>query len=178
MKVLFAYATRHGATTGIAERIATTLREEGIHAQALPVEDVTSLEEYDAVVLGGAAYMFHWLKDARKFAQRHQAALEQRPVWLFSSGPLGTEASDAEGHDLREAAEPSEIAALRELIAPRGHRVFFGALDPATLGLRDRLIRTLPAGRALLPEGDFRDWPEIDAWADSIAADVRQVPNG
>jgi menaquinone-dependent protoporphyrinogen oxidase len=171
MKVLVAYATRHGATTGIAERIATTLREEGIHAQALPVEDVTSLEEYDAVVLGGAAYMFHWLKDARKFAQRHQAALEQRPVWLFSSGPLGTDQVDEEGHDVREAARPKEFEELTGLLNPRGEEVFFGAYDPQQkpIGLGERVTRMMPAAEAALPAGDFRDWERIEAWARHIA---------
>ena len=55
MDVLVAYATRHGATAGIAERIAGTLRGEGVHAVARPVEEVSQLEDYDAVVLGGAA---------------------------------------------------------------------------------------------------------------------------
>jgi menaquinone-dependent protoporphyrinogen oxidase len=178
MKILVAYASKHGATRAIAERVAMRLTTAGHAVDVRSVSEATAPVGYDAVIIGSAVYFDHWEKDATAFVRHHRDVLAARPVWLFSSGPLGTEASDAEGHDLREAAEPSEIAALRELIAPRGHRVFFGALDPATLGLRDRLIRTLPAGRALLPEGDFRDWPEIDAWADSIAADVRHVPNG
>ena len=37
MKILVAYATRHGATAGIAERIAATLTESGLPAEARPV---------------------------------------------------------------------------------------------------------------------------------------------
>jgi hypothetical protein len=44
MKTLVAYATRHGATAGIAERIAATLTESGRPAQARPVEEVTTVE--------------------------------------------------------------------------------------------------------------------------------------
>ena len=171
MKVLIAYATRHGATAGIAERVATTLRDEGVEAQALPVEDVTRLDEYDAVVLGGAAYMYHWLKDARKFARRHQAELRQRPVWLFSSGPLGSEEVDAQGNDVREGARPKEFDELTELLQPRGEAVFFGAYDPDAkpIGLVERVTRMAPAAEAALPSGDFRDWDEIDAWAKQVA---------
>ena len=61
MRVLVAYATRHGATAGIAERVAAALTAAGLSAEARPVEDVRDVEPYDAVVLGGAAYMFHWL---------------------------------------------------------------------------------------------------------------------
>lgn len=31
------------------------------------------------------------------------------------------------------------------------------------------MIRKMPAGRALLPEGDFRDWNDIEASAIGIA---------
>ena len=61
---------------------------------------------------------------------------------------------------------------------PREHRVFFGALDPHHLGLRDGLIRTTPAGRKLLPEGDFRNWTEVDAFAAEIAAALEPAPTG
>ncbi len=34
----------------------------------------------------------HWLKPAKQFVERHAAALDKRPVWLFSSGPIGEKA--------------------------------------------------------------------------------------
>jgi menaquinone-dependent protoporphyrinogen oxidase len=174
MNVLVAYATRHGATAGIAEQIAATLCEEGIQAEARPVEDVTGLEEYDAVVLGGAAYMFHWLKAARTFAHEHRSALRQLPVWLFSSGPLGTDEVDDEGRDVREAARPKEFDELTELLRPRSEEVFFGAYDPQEkpIGVGERITRMMPAARAALPAGDFRDWDQIDAWAREIAQEL------
>ncbi len=164
MSVLVAYASKYGATQGIAERVAEVLRAAGRATEVRPTKAVGDLAGFDGVVVGSAAYFGHWLKEATEFVRRYEADLAARPVWLFSSGPLGTEATDAEGRDKRVTAEPGELAQLRELIHPRDHRVFFGALEPGKLGLRDRLIRTLPAGRALLPEGDFRDWPAIDAW--------------
>jgi menaquinone-dependent protoporphyrinogen oxidase len=90
-------------------------------------------------------------------------------VWLFSSGPLGTSDVDAAGNDVREAAVPKELARIQDVIKPRDHRVFFGALDHTTFGLPERLLWALPGSRQLLIEGDFRDWSEIDAWATSIA---------
>src|SRR6266536_3594454 len=42
--------------------------------------------------------------------------------------------------------------------------VFFGALDPGKLSFAERSLRKLPAARAMLPEGDFRDWAEIETW--------------
>ena len=178
MKVLVAYASKHGATQGIALLVAERLGTVGLEAEARPVTAGGDLAGYEAFVIGSAAYLGRWLKEAADFVRHNRALLASRPVWLFSSGPLGTETTDAQGRDLRVAADPTEIAEFREAIQPRDHRVFFGALDPSKLGFRDRAIRTLPAGRALLPEGDFRDWAEIEAWATGIARELAQVPVG
>jgi len=175
MTILVAYATRHGATAGIAERIATTLRAQGLSAEARPVAEVRGLAPYDAVILGGAAYMFHWLKDATRFARRHRAELRQRPVWLFSSGPLGTELVDEQGHDVLETSRPKEFPELTTLLHPRGEKIFFGAWDPdaPAIGLGERMLRHMPASRAATPAGDFRDWPAIDDWATQIATSLK-----
>ena len=42
------------------------------------------------------------------------------------------------------------------------------------LGFSERTIRKLPAARTMLPEGDFRDWAEIDAWTSGIAHQLAQ----
>jgi len=55
-----------------------------------------------------------------------------------------------------------------------GEQVFFGAYDPGAppVGLGERFVQHLPAVRAALSAGDFRDWPAIDAWAAQIAAEL------
>jgi menaquinone-dependent protoporphyrinogen oxidase len=55
MKVLVDYASRHGSTAGIAERIAAGLREAGLSAEARPVADVDDVGSYEAVVVGAGA---------------------------------------------------------------------------------------------------------------------------
>lgn len=177
MRVLVAYATRHGATAGIAERVAAALTTAGLSAKAQPVEDVKDVKDvkdYDAVVLGGAAYMFHWLKPAVTFARRHRKELAARPVWLFSSGPLGNDLVDKDGKNVLETSRPKEFDELTRLLHPRGEQVFFGAYDPDAppVGLGERLLQHMPATRDALPAGDFRDWPVIDAWAAQIAAEL------
>lgn len=173
MKVLVAYASRHGSTAGIAERIAAGLRAGGVPAEARAVALVDDIEAYDAVVVGAAAYMFHWLKDATRFVKRHRTTLAARPVWLFSSGPLGTERVDEHGDDVLEACRPREFDELAALVHPRGVNVFFGAWDPEAppVGLVERVIRHLPANSET-PAGDFRDWAAIDAWAAEITHEL------
>ena len=137
---------------------------------------------YDAFVIGSAAYMGRWLKGARAFAQRHRSILAGKPTWLFSSGPVGTDTVDAKGHDVRAAAEPKEFAELRGELHPRDEHVFWGAYDPNAkpIGLAEslgqRILNLIPAARDALPAGDFRDWTEIDAWAESIAAQLTDRP--
>jgi menaquinone-dependent protoporphyrinogen oxidase len=174
MKVLVGYASRHGATAGIAERIAAALREAGLSAEARPIAEVRELSDYDAFVIGAAAYMFHWLKDATRFVKRHHRLLAERPVWLFSSGPLGTDLVDEEGRDIFEATRPKEFDELSDLVHSSGERVFFGAWDPNAppVGLGERMVRHMPAARTSIPAGDFRDWPAIDAWAAGIAREL------
>ena len=175
MSILVAYSSKHGATREIAERIAENLREAGQDADARPVRDAGDLGDYEGFVLGSAVYMGHWLKDATGFVRSNQDLLAQRPVWLFSSGPLGTEATDAKGVDLHAAAEPTELSEFQKTIHPREHHVFFGVLDPGRLSFTERSLRKLPAARAILPEGDFRDWDEIQEWAYEIAHEMTQV---
>jgi len=171
MRVLVAYASRYGATQGIAERIAATLRQQGHEAIVEAAEKADDPAAYDAAVIGSAAYMFHWMKAATKFVQGNAGALASRPVWLFSSGPLGTKEKDGQGRNLCEFLEPKEIAEFRTTFKPRDHRVFFGAMDSSKLGFLHRLIYKMPANRdnAMFPQGDFRNWVEIEAWAGSIA---------
>jgi len=155
--ILVAYASKHGATAGIAERIAERLSERGHETEARSVDLIEALEHFDAVVLGSAVYAGSWRKEAVAFAERHAQALRRIPVWMFSSGPLGDRVADQE-------EQPRQLEKIRRSISPRDHRMFFGALDMSTLSFGERMI--VKAVKA--PEGDFRDWDEIDAWADSI----------
>jgi menaquinone-dependent protoporphyrinogen oxidase len=174
MKVLVVYASRYGSTAGIAERIAARLRDLGTAAECCDANRAPDAEGFDAVVVGSAAYYFHWMKGARAWVDRNRGALAERPVWLFSSGPMGTNPLDAKGRDLCKVTVPKEIAEFTASIHSKGHRVFFGAFDPAKLGFLDRLVTKLPMNKdnAIFPPGDFRNWKEIDGWADEIAHEV------
>jgi menaquinone-dependent protoporphyrinogen oxidase len=180
MQILIAYASRHGSTRGIAERIARQLRGHAFDVTLLPVAEAPAPAPFDAVVVGAAAYMGRWLGEATTYVRRHGDALAQRPVWLFSSGPVGSETVDAKGQDLLEVSRPAEFDELARTTHARECRVFYGAYDadqPA-VGLLERLgapFLRMPAIRKELPSGDFRDWPAIDAWADAIAAALTPV---
>jgi menaquinone-dependent protoporphyrinogen oxidase len=175
MTVLVAYASRHGATVGIAERIADGLRAAGLTVEARSINEIRDITPYDAVVIGSAAYMFHWLKKATAFVKRNKEVLAERPVWLFSSGPLGTDLVDENGRDIFEVTRPKEFDELQTMVHLRGERIFFGAWDgdAPPIGFGERFLKLMPASKAAMPTGDFRDWPAIDAWAAEIAAELK-----
>jgi menaquinone-dependent protoporphyrinogen oxidase len=163
MRVLVTAASKHGSTTQIAAAIGATLIDSGFPTDVLPVEEVTSLEPYGAVVLGSGVYMGRWVEPARQFIDAFATDLVARPVWLFSSGPVGDPP--------KPVGEPAEVAGLVEMTRAREHRVFAGNLDKNELGIGERAITA--AVRAA--EGDYRDWDEIDAWAGTIADALKEL---
>jgi len=161
MTVLVAYASKHGSTQGIAERISEKLQQLGKVTDVRSVDSVSDPGIYEAFVIGSAIYYGSWMKEATEWIHRNQSILSNRLVWLFSSGPLGTEVRDSE-------QQPKEIADFQKTINPRDHQVFFGSLDHNKLSFTERMV--LKAVRA--HEGDYRDWEAIDAWTESIARDL------
>jgi len=150
--VLVAYGSKHGSTAEIAAAITETLRECGLEADCRQAGDVENLDRYDAVVLGSAVYMRRWRREARRFMHHHARALAERPLWVFSSGPVGDPAND-------NAAwlEPGRTIAAAERLGARGHVVFGGVSKASSIPAEFR---------------DRRDWDEIRAWARGIAAEL------
>ncbi len=172
MRVLVVYASKYGATQGIAERIAKVLQESGHQAASVPASRAGALEGYDGFVVGSAVYEFSWMNAAKSFLRKNAAALSAKPTWLFSSGPLGASTTDAQGRNVRESAAPKDIEQLEALVKARGHRVFFGAFDHTKLNLGDGLIYALPPVKKIFTEGDYRDWDDVETWARTIAREL------
>jgi menaquinone-dependent protoporphyrinogen oxidase len=187
MKVLVVYASRHGGTRGIAERIGEVLQADGLDAQVVSADRSPRPDTADAVVIGSGVYMGSWLKEGTGFIERNRFGLANRPVWLFSSGPLPGSSKNAVVVDPIEAAlGPADgpgsggrkkIASLSAAIHPRDHVVFQGAFDPnePPRSMPERFLRIMPGSKNILPSGDFRDWPAIEAWAHHIGEALRPV---
>jgi menaquinone-dependent protoporphyrinogen oxidase len=156
MRVLVAHASKQGGTAGLAEWIGETLEHSGLSVDVLPTEDVDEVGSYDAVIVGGALYMWRWHAGARRFVRRHAEALRHRPVWLFSSGPLDDSASEKEIPPVRSAAK------AMELVGANGHATFGG--------------RLLPGNKSSLPVGDWRDRARVDRWAEQIVDELTREP--
>jgi menaquinone-dependent protoporphyrinogen oxidase len=162
-RVLVAYGSKHGATAEIAEAIADELRRTGVAVDRTPAGEVADLSAYDAVVLGSAVYMKRWRGDARRLLHRRAKELGERPLWLFSSGPIGEDADLASPW-----CSPRDVLERAARLGARDHRVFGGRvpLDPANFMAR-AMQRDTSAEHS-----DLRDWEEIREWARGIAAEL------
>ncbi|MEU5665566.1 flavodoxin domain-containing protein [Streptomyces longwoodensis] len=164
--VLVAFGTTNGSTAGIAETVADVLRKEGLTVRTAPAATVEDVTEFDAVIVGGALYAGRWHKDARRFVRRHRRALRERPVWLFSSGPLDPSASE------RDIPPVPGVRRTVLRLDARDHVTFGGRLEEGAEGRIARMI--LRSGKG----GDFRDFARIAAWAKQIAADLTAGADG
>ncbi|MCX5063958.1 flavodoxin domain-containing protein [Streptomyces sp. NBC_00461] len=162
--VLVAYGTTNGSTAQIAETVADVLRKDGLTVEAAPAASVSDVTHYDAVVVGAGLYAGRWHKDARRFVRRHRRALAERPLWLFSSGPLDASASE------REIPPVSDVRRTMIRLDAKGHVTFGGCLVEGAKGRMARMIVRNGKG------GDFRDFTAIENWAAEVAQELTGAP--
>ena len=161
-KILVAYASTHGAMQEVAEKVAETLREQGLSVDLRAAKDVKTLGGIGAVVLGGPLYMFRWHSDAIRFLNRHHKAITAGiPVAVFAGGPW--EDKPEQFADVRKNVD--SILAKFPWLNPVSVEVVGGRFDPAHLRFPYSLI---PAMKQM-PASDARDWDRIHAWAVELA---------
>ena len=165
--VLVAYATERGSTAEIAERVAVRIADAGFSSTTRDVERDPRPEAFDAVVLGSAVHGAALLPSALIFVREHEKALRTRPLWLFT---VGLQPSAPHQHRafrrLIASSPPREVPELEATLHPMGYRAFAGVLRAHETRTLQRWMFRLLGGEF----GDFRDWPQIDRWADGIAA--------
>ena len=157
MRVLIAYGTKMKGTQGIAQRIATSLRNRGLEVALLDAADVRDVKGFDAAVVGSAIYAMRWRREVVKVLKRLAARTDPIPVWLFHSGPIGDD----------EAGEPQKLPRKVARLAER-----LDVWDTTTFGGRIPTEGGGPIAAAMARDGkagDWRDFDEIAAWAEGIA---------
>jgi menaquinone-dependent protoporphyrinogen oxidase len=168
MPLLVVFASRHGATAEIAARVATRLVEAGASVDVRLVNEVETLDHYDAVVLGAPVYDQSWPPEANAFVAGNREALAARPLWLFSVGAFG-DTKRLIGPLTHK--EPKGLGEIRAELGAREYRVFQGVIHKHQWPFWSRLFFHAFGGRF----GDHRDWAEVEAWADAIARETTQL---
>ena len=164
-KILVAYASTTGSTVGVAEAIGKTLAEGGASVDVRPMNQITDLSPYQAVVLGSAIHGKRWLPEAIQFVQAHRAELARKP---FAAFLVCMTLAMRNGEKYRPFVAEF-LAPVRALVKPVSEGLFAGALDISKVpSFGDRLKFRLSVIFGVWSEGDHRDWNAIRAWTESI----------
>jgi menaquinone-dependent protoporphyrinogen oxidase len=158
-RILVAYASPKGSTAEIAQAVGKELQSAGYGVDVIEMKSVSSLEGYNAVVIGGPFYMGKVVGDVGKFVGRYRDALTKVPVAAFSVGvaPVGKDPTKIDNamKIFRKALAPLE---------PVTETIFSGKVDLTKLSFFQKLI----VGKVNAPVGDFRDWDAIAKWAKEL----------
>jgi len=166
-KILLTYASKYGSTRKISEKIKETLEKQNVTVDLIPVEEVTELEPYTAVIVGSAVYMGKWRKTASAFLKKNVSELSNRKVWIFSTGP--TDNGDPETL-LKGWKIPKSLESVTDRIKPEEIKVFHGNLDLEKLSFMEKFI----IKKVKAPVGDYVDWQNVENWAKGISNQLNE----
>lgn len=159
-RVLVAYATRAGSTPQVAETIGQTLSARGAKVSVKPVTSVTDLAGYDAVIIGSAIRIGAWLPEAVEFVKANQATLSKISTAYFVVSAFMRDDTPEVRQKVSAYLDP-----VRQILEQKSIGLFAGKMDYGMLSLLDRFIVT---NVAKVPEGDWRNWNKIRAWAEEL----------
>lgn len=157
-RVLIAYASAAGSTAEVAEAIGQELRDLGADVEVRAAKELKDLSAYKAVIVGTGIRMGKLFSDATKFVEKNQNTLRQVPVALFVVCMTMKDDTEESRRTVTAYLDP-----LREMVEPVEVGLFAGALDYSRL--RFPWSQLMKAAKNEVPEGDFRDWAAIRAWA-------------
>lgn len=89
MKILITYASAHGTTQSIAERIESRMAATNIGVVTiLPMDKNPHLGDYGVLIVGSSIHAGSWLSPATRFLKFSTGFLKEqpKPTWAFSVG--------------------------------------------------------------------------------------------
>lgn len=158
-RILIAYASKYGSTAGVADAMGKELCGRELSADVLQIGNVKNLASYQAVALGSAIYRGRWMPEAVDFLKKNREALRRIPVAYFLVCMTLARPSEKDHAEALSYLDPV-LKAVPE-IRPVAIGAFAGAVDYGNLSwVTQEVLRSKGT-----PEGDFRDWDAIRAWA-------------
>jgi menaquinone-dependent protoporphyrinogen oxidase len=173
MKVLIAYASKHGSTAEVAHFVAGVLREHNIEVTVNLVDELAIISGYDAYILGSPIYGGMWLSEISRFLEKFKQELAKKPVymWIMCIRVLETNGRE---HALKEYVHQPTL----HEIGVRDVAVFAGKLNLDVIDWNERWTLAARYDGESLPgtrNDDYRDWNAIRAWAIQVREALGQT---
>ena len=158
-KVLVAYASKYGSTVGVADAIGKELCNRGAAVDVCMLKNIGDLNPYRGILVGSAIYMGKWLPEAVDFVDRNRRVLGQIPVAYFLVCMTMREPTEENRRKVLAYLDP--VLKKVPQVKPIEIGTFAGALHYSNISIPWKVILKLKGA----PEGDFRQWDVIRAWA-------------
>ena len=170
-RILVTYGTKHGSTAEIATRIGQRITAAGFDTDTLQANLGIDISKYDALVVGSPIYAGQWLPEPTLLFAVHRERVSDKPTALFSVGMIDVKHPGKlrEEHDawIEKAFTEEEIQL--NIVSTATFRGAYSRRNlPTWLRMIDYILR-------IAPQGDHRQWDEIERWGDEVAITLRRV---
>ncbi len=155
-RILVIYATKYGATEGIATAIAEGLKKKGRDVDVRNVKEVFDISGYSAVIIGSPIYYGKILPELVAFVSLQKNMLHEIPVIGFLSGYSLLDISP----EKKQAASVA-FDQVREEIELRDIGYFAGKISEELFSFKDKAVIKIMG----IKPGDYRNREAAFIWA-------------
>jgi menaquinone-dependent protoporphyrinogen oxidase len=172
-KVLVAYTSYCGSTGEVAATMGQALCDQGLSVDVRQTKNIHDLTPYKAVVLGSAVRSSSWWPEAIEFVDGHEKELRHMPVAYFLTCLALYKDNPGSRKVARSYMDPVLNAVPSVKVIDMGF--FAGALNYSKLNLIYRTVMKSKMKKRGVPQGDFRNFNAIRAWATGLAAPMSKA---
>lgn len=172
MNILVGYASAHGSTAEIARFMANIFTEHGLKATSADVAGITSIDDYDAFVLGSAIHGGMWLTEMSQFLAQFDEKLDKKPVYFYV-----TCVRILEDGGYQHVIEEYVNHRVLDKIGVREVAAFAGRLEMKAVDWEERWTLAARYDGSEPPgtyNNDFRNWDTIRAWTVKVAEQLKK----
>jgi len=185
-RVLVLFASTHGHTAKVADRLGDVLRAEGLAARVRPLgKDAIRLDlsEFDAYILAGSVHAGQHQHELMEWASEHRAALNDHPSAFVSVSLTAADDTDEARTTVKDMIDD---VLDKTGWTPTTTFPVAGAFQFEEYNLPTRVVMRLIARRVENHTGekvdvhhdtDYTDWPAVEAFAKDFAATARGAAN-
>ena len=169
-RILITYGSRYGSTAEIASHIGQRFTATGFDTDVLHANIGIDVAKYDALVVGSPIYARQWLAEPTLILVANHERIRNIPIALFSVGMI-----DIKHHGrLRKEHDAwiERVFAQEEInMNIISSNTFNGAYHRQNFPLWMRIVDSI---LRITPHGDYRQWNEIERWANDTAEIIKR----